>query len=155
MDSATDHKYIHLTRLEQLNQLDPAERRQLQKVTAHFAFRCSDYYLSLIDFNDSDDPIRKIIIPHIQELDEWGRLDPSDEKSYTIIPGLEHKYNSTALLLVSNICEGICRYCFRKRVFMDSHEELLSDILNRPGLRIEARATGGRTLDQRSGCRFT
>ena len=44
------------------------------------------------------------------------------------MPGLEHKYNSTALLLVSNVCEGICRYCFRKRVFRQSHKELLRDL---------------------------
>lgn len=59
----------------------------------------------------------------MRELDEWGRLDPSNEKEYTIMPGLEHKYNSTALFLVSDICDGICRYCFRKRVFIESHEE--------------------------------
>jgi KamA family protein len=64
----------------------------------------------------------------LQELDEWGRLDPSDEKSYTILPGLEHKYNSTALLLVSNVCDGICRYCFRKRVFIEPQSEYLRDL---------------------------
>ncbi|MCP4256626.1 MAG: KamA family radical SAM protein, partial [Planctomycetes bacterium] len=52
---------------------------------------------------------------------------PSDEESYTIIPGLEHKYNSTALLLISNVCEGICRYCFRKRVFIDKQNSYLHD----------------------------
>jgi L-lysine 2,3-aminomutase len=55
-------------------------------------------------------------------------MGPSDEKSYTVIPGLEHKYNSTALMLVSNVCEGICRYCFRKRVFIKSQQEYLRDL---------------------------
>ena len=93
-----------------------------------FAFRSNSYYLSLIDWNDPDDPIRRIIVPHVRELESWGRLDPSDEKAYTIMPGLEHKYHSTVLLLVSNVCDGICRYCFRKRVFRDSDEECLHDI---------------------------
>lgn len=87
----------------------------------------NDYYLSLINWDDPNDPIRHIVIPIIEELEEWGRLDPSDEKGYTIMPGLEHKYNSTALLLVSNICDGLCRYCFRKRVFIDSRKEYLRD----------------------------
>jgi KamA family protein len=100
----------------------------LEKVTDEFAFRGNDYYLSLVDFNDPNDPIRRIIIPDSQELEQWGRLDPSDEKTYTILPGLEHKYNSTALLLVSNACAGICRYCFRKRVFKESQNECLEDI---------------------------
>jgi lysine 2,3-aminomutase len=64
----------------------------------------------------------------MRELDEWGRLDPSDEKNYTVMPGLEHKYNSTALLLVSNICQGICRYCFRKRIFIESQKEYLHNL---------------------------
>ena len=111
-----------------MEQLSEQERAELKKVAKQFAFRSNDYYLSLIDWDDPKDPIRQIIIPHIQELDEWGRLDPSDEKAYTIVPGLEHKYNSTALLLVSDICEGICRYCFRKRFFIESHKEHLLDI---------------------------
>ena len=44
------------------------------------------------------------------------------------MPGLEHKYNSTALLLISNLCDGICRYCFRKRVFIEPQKEYLRDL---------------------------
>ncbi len=123
--SATQMK--HLTRIEQLEQLSEQEKTRLKKVAETFSFRSNDYYLSLINWDDPDDPIRTIIIPHLQELEKWGRLDPSDEESYTIIPGLEHKYNSTALLLISNVCEGICRYCFRKRVFIDKQSTYLRD----------------------------
>lgn len=124
--TATTLKYIN--RIEQLKHLSKQEKTKLRKVTAKFAFRCNDYYLSLINWDDPDDPIRTIIIPHTKELDRWGRLDPSDEKAYTIMPGLEHKYNSTALLLVSNVCDGICRFCFRKRVFIESQKEYLRDL---------------------------
>jgi len=123
--SVTQMKY--LTRIEQLEQLSEQERTRLKKVAETFSFRSNDYYLSLINWDDPDDPIRKIIIPNLNELEKWGRLDPSDEESYTIIPGLEHKYHSTALLLISNVCEGICRYCFRKRVFIDSQRTYLRD----------------------------
>lgn len=123
--SVTQMKY--LTKIEQLEQLSEQERIRLKKVAETFSFRSNDYYLSLINWDDPDDPIRTIIIPHSHELEKWGRLDPSDEESYTIIPGLEHKYHSTALLLISNVCEGICRYCFRKRVFIDSQRTYLRD----------------------------
>ena len=126
MRPASKVKYV--TRIEQLEQLSGQQRAELRKVTDKFAFRSNNYYLSLIDWDDPDDPICTIIIPHIRELDEWGRLDPSDEKAYTIMPGLEHKYNSTAVLLVSNVCDGICRYCFRKRVFIESQKEYLRDL---------------------------
>ncbi len=126
METGTICKY--LTKIEQLEQLSEQEKGELKKVTEQFAFRSNDYYLSLIDWSDPDDPIRKIVIPQVRELKQWGRLDPSDEKSYTIMPGLEHKYNSTALLLVGNVCDGICRYCFRKRVFIEPQREYLRDI---------------------------
>ena len=118
----------YLIKIEQLDQLNPAEKTELKQVTEKFTFRSNDYYLSLIDWNDPNDPIRSIIIPSLQELDEWGRLDPSDEKTYCVMPGLEHKYPSTALLLVSNVCDGICRYCFRKRVFINPQNEYLRDL---------------------------
>ena len=121
-------KQRYVTAIEQVRQLSEQEKTALDEVTQRFAFRSNNYYLSLIDWNDPDDPIRKIVIPQVQELEEWGRLDPSDEKIYTIMPGLEHKYNSTVLLLVSNVCDGICRYCFRKRVFIEPQSEYLRDI---------------------------
>lgn len=126
MRSAIKVKY--LTKIEQLERLSERQRAELKKVADEFAFRANDYYLSLIDWDDPDDPIRRIIIPSTQELKRWGRLDPSDEKAYTILPGLEHKYNSTALFLVSNVCDGICRYCFRKRVFIEPQSEYLRDL---------------------------
>ncbi len=121
-------KTKHTTKIEYLDRLNEQEIADLQKVTDKFPFRCSDYYLSLIDWDDPVDPIRRIVVPNLQELDDWGRLDPSDEQAYTVIPGLEHKYHSTALFLVSNICDGICRYCFRKRLFIDSQSTRLRDI---------------------------
>jgi len=64
----------------------------------------------------------------MRELDQWGRLDPSDEKTYTVMPGLQHKYTSTALLLVTGLCDSICRYCFRKRFFIKSQRDYLQDL---------------------------
>ncbi|MDC7231825.1 MAG: KamA family radical SAM protein [Spirochaetales bacterium] len=97
-------------------------------VTETYQFRSNSYYQSLINWDDPEDPIARLIMPEIAELNEWGRLDPSGEHNYTILPGLEHKYNSTALMLVSNVCGGICRYCFRKRVFMKGQDAVLRDI---------------------------
>ena len=122
------HRGKYLTEVAQIQQLSRPETAALEAVTERFAFRCNEYYLSLINWEDPDDPIRRAVVPHVQELDEWGRLDPSDEKTYTVMPGVEHKYPSTVLLLVSNVCEGICRYCFRKRVFIQPQLEHLRDI---------------------------
>ncbi|KMP10718.1 radical SAM protein [Candidatus Nitromaritima sp. SCGC AAA799-A02] len=117
-----------MTKLEQIPQLPPGEREQLEEVNKKFVFRSNDYYQSLIDWNDPLDPIRRIVMPDVQELDEWGQLDASNEEKYTKVKGLEHKYTSTALLLVNEVCAAYCRFCFRKRLFMDENEEVTKDV---------------------------
>jgi KamA family protein len=97
-------------------------------VAEKFAFRTNEYYQSLIDWNDPEDPIRRIVMPDLQELDEFGEMDASDEHSYTVRKGLEHKYSDTALLLVNNVCGAYCRFCFRKRLFTDGNDEVTNDI---------------------------
>ena len=121
-------KAKYLTKLEQIPQLGQDEVNRLKDVDEKFVFRTNDYYQSLIDWNDPDDPIRRIVIPDVQELDDWGQLDASDEESYTVAKGLEHKYGSTALLLVNEVCAAYCRFCFRKRLFMDENEEVTKDV---------------------------
>jgi len=118
----------YLTSLNAIEGLAERERTRLAQVTDKYKFRANEYYLSLIDWNDPNDPIRNLIIPNMHELDEWGQLDPSNECAYSIMPGLEHKYDSTALLLISSVCGGICRYCFRKRMFINKNEEILTDL---------------------------
>ncbi len=118
----------YLTRLGQIPQLGHEEREQLEKVNEQFIFRSNDYYQSLIDWDDPEDPIRRIIMPDVRELDDWGQLDASNEEKYIKVKGLEHKYTSTALLLVNEVCAAYCRFCFRKRLFMDENEEVTKDI---------------------------
>jgi len=119
-------KYI--TKLEELPGLSRKERFELQDVHLFHAFRTTDYYLSLIDWDDPGDPIRRLIIPDMDELDPSGRLDASNEKLYTKVPGLEHKYEHVAVLLVSNVCGGTCRFCFRKRIFHENNNEISPDV---------------------------
>lgn len=119
-------KYI--TKIDHVAQLDEVAKDQLRPVTDRFVFRTNEYYQSLIDWNDPDDPIRRIVMPHVQELDEFGELDASDEASYTVMKGLEHKYSDTALLLVNNVCGAYCRFCFRKRLFTEDNDEVTNDV---------------------------
>ncbi len=118
----------YLTRAELTPELTEDERRKAALVSDKYVFRSNDYYNSLIDWDDPDDPIRRIIMPDVRELDDWGELDASDESSYTRVPGLEHKYADTALLLVNDVCGGYCRFCFRKRLFMNDNDEVVRDV---------------------------
>ena len=124
-------KYI--TDIDKLAAIPEDERKRLKRITEKFVFRVNDYYLNLIDWNDPDDPIRKLVIPNEGELLEYGRWDASDEDTNYVVPGCQHKYRSTALLIVSEVCGAYCRYCFRKRLFRADVKEAMSDV--EPGLR--------------------
>ena len=88
--------------------------------------------MGLIDWNNPNDPIRKLVIPNEGELEEYGRWDASDEDTNYVVPGCQHKYGTTALLLVSEVCGAYCRYCFRKRLFRNDVKEVMNDV--EPGL---------------------
>jgi lysine 2,3-aminomutase len=118
----------YLTHIEQVSALSESEKESLKVVSQEFVFRSNDYYLELIDWNDPNDPIRRIVMPDVRELDEFGKWDASDEASYTVVKGLEHKYPDTGLLLVNHVCGAYCRFCFRKRLFTEDNDEVIFDV---------------------------
>jgi KamA family protein len=118
--------------VEALKNIPEEERRDLARVAEKYSFRANSYYLRLIDWSDPDDPIRRIVVPHTAELESCGDLDVSAERSNYVVPGCQHKYPHTALLLCTENCGGFCRFCFRKRLFMDDSSEAAVDIT--PGL---------------------
>ncbi len=122
-------KYLStIAELDNLVGLASKERNAMETVSETFPFRSNDYYLSLIDWKDRHDPIRRIAIPDPSELHGGGCLDPSCEKDFTRKPGLQHKYSQTGLLLLTDVCGGICRFCFRKRLFMGNERETVKDV---------------------------
>ncbi|HYG74481.1 MAG TPA: KamA family radical SAM protein [Planctomycetota bacterium] len=119
-------KYI--TDISKLTQIPEDIRERLQRVADKYVFRVNDYYLNLIDWSDPADPIRQLIIPHEDELQDWGSLDASNEAANTPLKGVQHKYPHTVLLLCNEVCGAYCRYCFRKRLFMNDNDEVSLDI---------------------------
>jgi KamA family protein len=93
-----------------------------------FPFFTNKYYLSLINPHDKEDPIRQLIIPSTEEISAYndittaGSYDTSGEHTNFKAPGLQHKYEPTALALVSNACATHCRECFRKRQFLEGEK---------------------------------
>ncbi|MCZ7582035.1 MAG: radical SAM protein [Deltaproteobacteria bacterium] len=121
-------KIRYISKIDKIPQIPPEDREALRAVERRFAFRITDYYLSLIDWTDPKDPIRQLIIPRREELSGWGELDASNEKAVTVAHGCQHKYPDTALLLCNEVCGAYCRYCFRKRLFMNGNDEATLDV---------------------------
>jgi KamA family protein len=118
----------NVTTLEELKEyieLDAVEEEKLQKVIDTHPMSIPRYYLALIDATDPHDPIRKMAVPSVDELDLDGVYDTSGERKNTKLPGLQHKYKNTVLLLSANICSMYCRHCFRKRMVGLSNDEII------------------------------
>jgi len=121
-------KVKYIRDINSVEQLSAEARKALEPVSDKFKFRANDYYMGLIDWDDPDDPIRKIVIPETGELQDFGKLDASNEESNYAAPGCQHKYSDTALLICNEVCGAYCRFCFRKRLFMDDNDEVVNDV---------------------------
>lgn len=111
--------------IEALNwELSNEEKSKLVNIIDHYPMSVPKYYLSLINKDDPDDPIRKLCVPSIFETDMSGSFDTSGESSNTVVTGLQHKYKQTGLYLSTNKCAMYCRHCFRKRLVGTNDEEI-------------------------------
>ncbi|MFC1987060.1 KamA family radical SAM protein [Chloroflexota bacterium] len=114
------HFRHRITNVEQLSQFIPLsfeEQAQVKLVTARYPISITPYYLSLINPDDPDDPLRKQAIPSILEitLGMLGCEDPLEEKRDSAVTGLVHRYPDRVLMVLTDICPMLCRHCTRKR----------------------------------------
>lgn len=105
---------------EAVLKLTESERKALS-TPGLFRVDVTPYYVSLIDPNDPDDPIRKQIIPTAGEIDVFtGMMEDSlAEDRHSPVPGLVHRYPDRVLMLVTTQCASYCRYCTRARIVGD------------------------------------
>ena len=79
------HFRNRITSVKELSRFIPLsdkEQSQLKLVTAKYPLAITPYYLSLIDLDNPNDPVRKQAIPCIEEISmgEMGMEDPLEEK---------------------------------------------------------------------------
>lgn len=101
-------KYIKLTQAEEIG---------VQKSLQTMRMAITPYYLSLIDLDDPDCPIRKQAIPSVSELHVAAAdlVDPLHEDADAPVPGLTHRYPDRVLFLITDMCAMYCRHCTRRR----------------------------------------
>jgi lysine 2,3-aminomutase len=109
-----------ITTVEQLAKYIPLsakEQEQIKLVITRYPFSVTPYYLSLINPEDRNDPVRKQAIPCFDEItqSDMGEEDPLEEKRASVVPGLVHRYPDRVLMVLTDICPMFCRHCTRKR----------------------------------------
>ena len=109
-DAETIGKYLELL---------PEEIEGFRKTRGKYPFAITPYYLSLINPEDPNDPIRIQALPRSVEMDQQVQRDgdPNPFKEETLIPGLTHRYPDRVLMSLTTFCPVYCRHCMRKRIF--------------------------------------
>jgi len=117
-------KFIILTR---------EEIEGIKRTQGLYPMAITPYYLSLIDPEDPNDPIRLQAIPRAVEVEEevqkFGEPDALREEGE--IPGLTHRYPDRVLMTVTTFCAVYCRHCMRKRIFAEGERARTKEEIDR------------------------
>lgn len=119
-----EHILTSVNDLRKVSRMSEKELSDIDRVIQRYPMRIPMSYYSLIDPSDPVDPIAKMCVPSVDELDPDGSFDTSGERENTAQKGVQHKYAQTALILTTNVCAMYCRHCFRKRLVGVSDAEL-------------------------------
>ncbi len=116
------HQIKSLEELEQWIQVTDDERRAIEATKGFFRWRITPYYASLMDPDDPACPIRRQVVPSMQEMEDdidILALDPLEELAHSPVKNVIHNYNDRVAFCVSSVCAVYCRYCLRKRMVGD------------------------------------
>ena len=114
--------------LEKVLTLSDDEREGMRRAVKVSKFQITPYYLSLIDQDNSECPIRLQSIPQGRELNKAAAdiCDPLGEDADSPVPRLVHRYPDRVLFLASEVCSMYCRFCTRKRMVLDKTSSQLN-----------------------------
>lgn len=112
---------VTIDQLKKYARFTPEEEAKLREVAQVHPINIPRYYLDLIDWADPHDPIRRMCFPGVEELIVAGAMgdttaDPYGDDKHDKGNGVLHKYDYTALVVVTECCAMHCRHCFRRRI---------------------------------------
>lgn len=146
-----DWKWQVRNRIETLEQLKKyislteEEEEGVRRSLATLRMAITPYYMSLIDQENPNCPVRKQAIPTAAEVHhaDADLLDPLHEDEDSPVPGLTHRYPDRVLFLITDMCAMYCRHCTRRRFAgqsdastpKDNIEKAIEYIANTPQVR--------------------
>jgi lysine 2,3-aminomutase len=107
----------------------PEEREAIEKTSEVFRWNITPYYARLMDASDPSCPVRRQVVPTMNELgdDLVDELDPLDETGHSPVKNLIHNYTDRVAFCVTAECAVYCRYCLRKRMVGDANFFMRTD----------------------------
>tara|TARA_B100000900_G_scaffold410962_1_gene429741 strand:+ start:70 stop:1248 length:1179 start_codon:yes stop_codon:yes gene_type:complete len=116
-----------LSQLEKYLNLHEDERNGVILSGTKLSMSITPHFFNLIDRDDPNCPIRRQLIPRIDEtiVSPYEMSDPCGEDSHMPVPGLVHRYPDRVLFLVTAACASYCRYCTRSRVVSGAGDQTL------------------------------
>ncbi|HNV56159.1 MAG TPA: KamA family radical SAM protein [Smithellaceae bacterium] len=114
----------HVQTLDAMVHLSDNERQAMMHPSGDLPVAITPYYASLISPEDPSSPLRRCVIPVVDEClhTKGEEEDPLGEDADSPVPGIVHRYPDRVLFLVTDICSTYCRYCTRSRIFGRQHQ---------------------------------
>jgi lysine 2,3-aminomutase len=121
------NRVTSLEGLEKHLKLSPEERAGTLLTGSKLATAITPHYFNLIDPEDPNCPIRRQVVPRLEESSYSAEemSDPCGEDGAMPVPGLVHRYPDRVLFLITDRCASYCRYCTRSRVVSGVGEQEL------------------------------
>ena len=121
-DAGTLARYVQVT---------PDEAAGIAATEGVFRWTITPYYASLMDPLDPACPVRRQVVPLVDETrpDIVGVEDPLDEVGHSPVKNLVHNYPDKVAFCVTSECAVYCRYCLRKRMVGDADFMMRKDDL--------------------------
>ena len=127
-----------LEKLSQYIDITPDEEKAIK--TLNIRWGTTPYYASLMDKNDPDCPIRKMVIPSMKEnenkygipnylvfkenREKTDRFGENEKRPDSIA----RQYDDRVAFTVTDVCASYCRYCFRREAVIDQELHLRFDV---------------------------
>ncbi|MCU0474460.1 MAG: KamA family radical SAM protein [Bacteroidales bacterium] len=101
--------------LKKIMKLSEKEIMAINNLKGRLPMRITPYFASLIYETNTSHPLRRNVIPVVEELLQHSteQSDPLHEKSFSPVKGIVHRYPDRVLFTVTQVCSNYCRYCTR------------------------------------------
>jgi lysine 2,3-aminomutase len=101
--------------LKKIMKLSDKEILAINNLKGRLPLRITPYFASLIYDSNFSHPLRRNVIPVIEELLQHvnEQEDPLHEQSFSPVKGIVHRYPDRVLFTVTQVCSSYCRYCTR------------------------------------------